>query len=364
MKELWGSVRFNAKRKLWWVDGYWQGKRIGIFSIPTRSGFLSCKNKELAEYLQVEISKEIAEGTFKPERYKKSNPLVMAAAANEWLKLKKPNIKYKTWAGYKYQIDNYIIPLIGNEYLPHINHQKLQIFVNELIERELEVKTRKNIYSLLYQILSDHFKSGFIPQMPAGIKFSEEVKTIEWLTMDQQLSILEAIPERHRYIFRFIFATGVRPGEARALRKKDVHEDRIDIKKTFSEVKGGQDLSIVKNKREQAIPMYAEVRALLDEVPPNLTHFVFINPDTSKPYTRFMNRTWWNPACEKVLGYRFPLKNAGRHSLAHQILAGGGSMEDVQNALRHSNASVTRRFYGRPCLPVVGAHVDQIRKVK
>lgn len=362
--KLWGKVRYNKRRELWFVDGEWQGIRRNLYLIPTRSGFLSCKTEDLAVHLQMEISREIAQGTFQPDRYKKTRPLHMAKYAKSWLEDQKPNIKYKTWMGYRGIIDNYIIPYFGKEYLPYITHEKLKKFVNEQKKTGASTKSCKNRYALLYQILSDAKKSGYISEMPAPIEFSSEVKVIEWLTQEQQQAILAEIPIRHSYIFRFIFATGVRPGEARALRKKDLREDRIYIKKTMSEVKGGEAPTIVKNKREQAIPFYAEVRTLLEDMPHNLDQFVFVNPDTGRTYSKVALYHIWNPACQKVLGYKFPLKNAGRHSLANQILAAGGTYEDVRNALRHSTENVAREHYARPNLKVVGSKVDKMRSRK
>jgi hypothetical protein len=56
--KLWGVIRYNSKRKRWFVRGRWQGKRIQFTLIPTKSDFLPCTTEDHAKWLQVDISKE------------------------------------------------------------------------------------------------------------------------------------------------------------------------------------------------------------------------------------------------------------------------------------------------------------------
>ena len=51
-----------------------------------------------------------------------------------------------------------------------------------------------------------------------SLQLSFELPEIEYLTMDQQQSVLDHIPPRDRPIFEFMMEYGVRPGEARAFK--------------------------------------------------------------------------------------------------------------------------------------------------
>jgi integrase len=159
--------------------------------------------------------------------------------------------------------------------------------------------------------------------------------------------------------------TGVRPSEARALRKKDIKSDHILIAVTFAPKEGGGEaLKVVKNRKEEAIPLYDAVRELLAGIPGNLTEFVFINSDTGKPYTFHFNQNIWNPACKRALGYVVRLNNAGRHSFANQLLAAGEDLENVSALLRHSSTGITKKNYGRPHLQVLKRKVDNVQRLK
>ena len=356
--KLWGMIAFNPDRGHWCVRGKWQGKRLYFSQIPTAAGgFLPCKTEDMAKYLQIEISKEMAPGkVFNPARYKPSRPLHVESYSLKWLDLKRPNLDFSTWKGYRAYIVNWINPMLGDKYLPDLNHETIMEFLNGI---DRSIKYKKNIYGCLYAMLNDARRSGYISQLPDHVTFSLPRKKIEWLSRSRQDDILREIPPRHRFIFKFLFLTGVRPSEARALRKKDIDGDHIVIARTFAPGPGKETSKIVKNKREQAIPLYAAVQTLLDEMPITLSPFVFVNPDTGKPYSKNINRDIWNPACMKVLGFIFPLNNAGRHSFANQMLEAGIDIETVSTLLRHSKTSVTKDSYARPNLKVIGGLVDR-----
>ena len=357
--QRWGVVFWNETRGHFAVKGKWQGKRRYFSQIPVRGGrFLTCTSREMADYLQEEISKEITRGCFNPSRYQHAQPLHMGHYAPRWLELKRPNLAGKTAAIYQTYISTWIIPGLGNEYLPDINHEKIMAFLNGI---DRSSKYKRNIYGCLREILSDACKSGYISQVPEHVTISLEQRRIEWLGREQQEAILAKIPVEHRHIFRFLFLTGVRPSEARALRKTDIRDDHILIANTFAPVKGGEALKIVKNKKEQAIPLYEAVRRLLDEIPPTLSPFVFLNPETGRPYSKNINRDIWNPASMAALGYVFPMNNAGRHSFANQLLEAGIDIETVSALLRHSSTTVTKSNYARPNLKVIGGAVDRVQ---
>ena len=89
-----------------------------------------------------------------------------------------------------------------------------------------------------------------IPAMP-DIKVPEP--QIKFLVSEQQAQILSAIPEEHRPIFAFMFVTGCRPGEVRALRWDCVYlsEGFLVIRRAFS---GDYLREIPKKGKQKAIP--------------------------------------------------------------------------------------------------------------
>lgn len=366
--KAWGHVSENKGKGHWYVRGTWQGKRWYFSQIPTIHGFISCKTKELAIILQGEISKEIERGVFNPARYSVARPLHLKAFAADWLERVKPTLKYATWKGYRTYVTHYINPILGEVFIPDLNYNHyLKIWTGA----KKSEKYRKNILAALYAMMEDARRSGHIVQVAEKIifkgKFQVPVKNPEWIDRGTQESILNEIKAEDRPLFQFIFVTGVRPSEARALAKADLYRDKgyITIRRTFAPIeKGGEALKEVKQKKEGNIPFYDALIPILESMPANLTSFVFVNPRTGRPYTKNINRDIWDPASIRALGYVVPLNNAGRHSWGSQMSEAGLDMESIRDGLRHSTTKTTRDFYANPSLNRLKKAVDNVRALK
>jgi len=359
----WGQITHNKQRGTYAVRGMWQGKRWYFSHYNSDLGPRTCASFEEAKHLQMVISSEIANGIFNPERYSKQKPLHVKTYIKHWLKQVEPNISYSTLKAYR-AAARYIECGLGDVFLPDLNYERIRKWVNGL---KLNIKTKKNYHGVLVCMLRDAKRSGHIPQMPDVVRFSGGLsipqKKPDWIDAKTQGAILQEIPRPHRPIFQFLFATGVRVSEARALRRCDVFRDRgyIVIRQTFAPTRhGGESLVVVKQKQERTIPFYDALQVFWDSIPIHLnSEFVFINPDTGRPYTKNINRDIWNPACKRCLGYVVPLNVAGRHSFGTQLAMRGVGMESIRDLLGHSDTGVTRRHYANPSLDAMKKIVEK-----
>jgi integrase len=368
----WGTIVYVRKRDCFAVRGTWQGEQLFFSRYYSSLGWRTCRTENEAKLLQTIIGSEIASGRFNPVRYKKRKPMHVKNYILRWIENIKPNLAYSTYKAYQAAI-KYIVPEfpqgLGDIFIEDVNYEKILTWFNNL---DLHIKTKKNYHGVLAAMLNNAHKSGHIAQMPRLVEFkhgnSIPQKDPAWLTQEIQHKILERISIADRPIFVFIMTTGVRPSEARALQKADLYPEHgyIAIRNTFAPIKGGEQLKPVKQKRERRIPFYAALHVLFDSTPKNLTPFVFINPRTGKPYSKNINRDIWNPACKKVLGYVFPLNNAGRHSFANQLLEKGVDIKTVSLLLGHSNINTTQAHYGDPRSGLEAARkiVDNVRNLK
>jgi integrase len=259
----WGKLWLNPQTRAWVVKGRWQGKRQYFSEIPTvGGGWLVCRSKEMAEHLQHLISIESERGSFNPARFRKAKPLHTGNYARKWLEDQKPAVKFSTRRCYRAYIDLWIDPLLGKEYLPDISHEKIKRFLNAIPKSP---KYKKNIQALLFEILRDARDNGYLSQVPALIPIKIEQKKIKHLDAETRQAVLEKIPARHRPIYAFLFATGCRVSEARALRKTDVKRDCIVIAGTFApSADGGEAWQIVKQSREEAVPLTEGARLAIE----------------------------------------------------------------------------------------------------
>jgi integrase len=179
-------------------------------------------------------------------------------------------------------------------------------------------------------------------RVPPFPKLSYELPEIEYLTLDQQESILEKIPERDRPIFQFMMEYGCRPGEARALQKDCIIDGEMVIKRTFSD---NLLRETTKTGRIRRFPITSYFQRILTDMERHLSPFVFIRDD-GKPYTSKNLNKIWHKACAEA-GIKIKLYNGVRHSLGCQLLDMGYDLSLVQDQLGHTKPEMTRRYAKR-----------------
>ena len=341
MSNSWGKVVFIKKRNSYAVRGQWQGKRLFFSEYHSDLGRKTCKTEQEALQLQMIISNEISQGRFNPLRYKKTKPLALRNYAEKWLEQIRSSISFGTWSDYKSSLKLHILPVLGDIFLPDIGYDDLLVLLSSI---KREPKGKRNVFGCLHRLIVDARRAGHISQLPEWIEFrgTNEVvpPPVEYISTQDQMTILNHIPLQHRYIFMFMMATGCRPSEARAFRKQDIKGNHILFAKTFGR---GEQLKEVKQKVVKPWPMTQEVIEILKTVPKNFTRYVFINPVTSKPYTKNINRIW-NKACKQADVEPIRLNKATRHSFACGLLKAGVDLATVSRLLNHSDIRTTKRY--------------------
>jgi integrase len=101
-------------------------------------------------------------------------------------------------------------------------------------------KTIKNILMFLKTFIRCLHEQEYIEKVVFLAK--EELQGLEssykhqWLSSEEQIKLLQYVPNEHSPIIAFLMLQGCRPGEARALRCKDVNlrDSMITVSATFS----------------------------------------------------------------------------------------------------------------------------------
>ncbi len=353
---------FNEQRRRWYVYVEWQGRRYYYSKYLGKvcSGTNPDQPCKIAAAIASEINSEIDKGIFQPGRHHLNSPLYLKNYFEKWIS--SIQVENATIKDYKNSFLNHILPVIGNKYLIDINYDILRDLQNRIKRSN---KGKKNVMGALHKMLTDAIKSGYISQMPVFPGFtgrdSIEEKVPEWLSIQDQLKILAEIQPADQYIFQFIFLTGCRPSEARAFQWRNIRQDRIVFTHAFGPL---EELKPIKNKRQRSFPITAGLRELLNEIPKNLSHYIFLNSKTRRPYTKNINRDIWNPASMKAIGSIFPLNNAGRHSFANQILEATDNISVVSKALGHSTIQITKKHYGDHSIESMRSIIDNVRKIR
>lgn len=332
-----GSVQYHAPAKRYYISWY----PVRIWKNPiTFEPFWHPKN---AEKILDKMRCEVDAGTFILRTYLPDSPVGLKIVSEDWLKA-----FTKTEATRKFyrKMIKYAIDYFGPDYdIRTFTYSKLQIYYNEL---PFTVRGKYHRLSSLKAMLHFALKDNLIarippfPALPQGL--SDDIR---YLTYDQQQTILQAIPERHRGIFEFAMEYGLRIGEVCALQWDCVTDTEITIKRTVS---NGEVRQSTKTGKSRTLGITGIAKAIIEKARVYPTPHVF-HRGNGKPYTWKILTLLWRKACAAT-GIKINLYNGIRHSLGSQLADEGVPLTTIQDILGHTSIEMTRRYAHRSTVQI------------
>lgn len=161
-----------------------------------------------------------------------------------------------------------------------------------------------------------------------------ETKRLRYLTEDEIKRLLSCC-DRHIYPIVFVaLHTGMRKGEILNLRwsQVDLKNDLILLEKT-------------KNGERREIPMSQPLKSLFLRLRASRspdTDYVFVNPETGKPYRRDLKRSFAS-ACRRAGIHDFHFHDL-RHTFASHLVMSGVDLTTVKELLGHKDIKMTLRY--------------------
>lgn len=355
-----GSV--HPHNKNWMISVYWEGKRYRIMRHPiTREPFYS---QRAAEKQLAKIRCEIDECTFSPRAWMPDSPLSVRLYCEEWLDIIAVLPKTKEHL-YRPAVTHHIVPFFGDKDIRKIRYNTIVQFKNYLFGKGLSEKSVYNYVNVLKKILHDAWRNEDIQAVPAFPKLSVTMPDIVYLTQEQQIRLIEAIPERHRPIFQIGMEYGLRNQEVRALQKDCISDTEIIIRRAYTYHRGQEiirETTKTGDKGKRVFGLTTAARDILKSIYPHLSPFVFVKRNWT-PYTnRDLNEIWHK--AEEATGIKCKLQNALRHSLGCQLLDQGVEMDIVRDIYGHTNPKMTGRYAKRSRLVVTEALEKRSKIIK
>ncbi len=318
------------------------------------------------------IEEELRNKTFDPDAYKKQNQSLFFCSIllQKFLGKKLEKVA----PGYKREYKRHVKVFqeyFGDSDVREIASRKIYVsdFIDHLEKTYVKAgtwkhKTLKNCVDKMETFLNwVHDELELIPSVPSFPDIETEASVHTWVRSPDQLKLFAAVRDEDKPIVGFLMLHGIRPGEARALKCKDIDIEgmTIIVHATFSE-----ETRMPRRKGKKAKPLYAPIHPealeylkarkaeALDEA------WVFPNPRTGDHYTQSaMQRLWGNVRRElKVSGIR--LYDASRHSYASQLVAQGVSIHKVKELLGHSSVKTTDDIYAHADLESLRMEIGKV----
>jgi integrase len=334
--------------KRFYIDLWFGKRRIRLFS--DKSGQV-LDSFQRAQNLLSHINYEIKNHTFDPSKYVTSevSEFWVTTLMDRFLEFKIDSIAPSYKKDY-IRMANLVKQFFGTKDVRELRKLDIVNFKNHLGKNfNFKAKTTKNIIDFLKTFLRYlKFDLEVIDNIPAFPEIETQPPQFKWLSGEEQIKLFQFVPEQHRPIISFLMLQGVRPGEARALRCKDVDlkNETITISATFSS-REYRPKRKGRGSQPVTIPIHPEIYDYLsDRVRNNLPEaYVFVNPNTGRHYAETTLRRVWNGIRKRAgINKSLRLYDATRHSFASQLVNSGSSLFKVAKLLGHSSVKTTEKY--------------------
>lgn len=277
------------------------------------------------------------------------------------------NIAPKTMVDAKSTWRNHVEPEFGALPVIEVTKQHVRTWVSELrAAGRSDAVVQKAVIQLsrVMQTAVDHNAVAVNPVRGVGVGASKSgrVHAIDYaLSVEQVMAIVRAIDQRFALLVKFLAFTGVRSGEAYALRVSDLDLNRGQawVGGSLSRVGGVH----TKETKTGAGRVVALVPDLVEELREHVQgkragDYVFTGAEGMPVHASNFGRRQWAPAVAKAravveLPQRVVVHDL-RHFFASWALSNGFPLVTVQQQLGHTSVTTTADMYAR-WVPSAGA---------
>lgn len=175
--------------------------------------------KRSAERVELELLREIADG--------RTERLRLADYATTWMVSKVASLKPSVARKYATSLDLHIVPVLGRYYLDRLKSNHVQDYVSLRVEAGAAPNTIKNEVRVLQVIAKDSVADGYARvywagrvTVPSPVGYTEDDPNL--LTASQLRQMIAHVPPQWRQLVALMAFTGLRWGEASALRFEDI----------------------------------------------------------------------------------------------------------------------------------------------
>lgn len=285
------------------------------------------------------------------------------ALSNEWLENSRINTSYGTYQKKRSVLSTYILPLVDDCFIGKITEKECNSFQQKVSQLNLSTTHKNYILSQYVSIFNYCQKYYKLKNNPASVivKFK---KTYEdslrkkhqemnvWDIETFNKFIVSIDNQKYKTFFILLYFTGLRLGEALALRWEDFTGTTISINKSVTPktCKGSFEVKLPKNTSSiRTIELGQNIANILIEYKKNEMNikgfsenwFIFgrITPFSRTNLERIKNRAIEQTGIRKIRIHDF------RHSHASNLIADGINIVAVSRRLGHSDVNMTLKVY-------------------
>jgi len=263
------------------------------------------------------------------------------------------DLKPTTRAAYEWILTKHIGPKWGATPLISVTHAGVQAWVTDLGTRYAPATVRK-VHVVFSGLMNYAVRDRRIPRNPCDDVRLPRLKGSERAYLShEQVAELAELAEPYKTLIFFLAYTGLRWGEAAALKVKrvDTLKCRLDVAEAITEVGGKVVWGTPKNHERRSVPFPAFLVEMLAEQCAGKGREDLLFTTKRGMLLRGSNfRTSFFDAAALEFAGRHPelpkvTPHALRHTAASLAISAGASVLSVQRMLGHASAAMTLDVY-------------------
>ena len=193
-----------------------------------------------------------------------SKTMTVQQLYDEYVLSKAHDVRETTLDRFENVLKNHVLDTMGHIKLSKLTVPVVQRWKDEINEKGLALKTRKNIFGAFRNLIGYAVRMEYIPSNPltkvGGFKDANTIqKKIDYYTADEFKKYIAAVKDEaeqkgdyewnYYVFFNIAFFTGARKGEIHALKWTDIEGDTLHITRSIAQkLKGGDRETPPKNK--------------------------------------------------------------------------------------------------------------------
>jgi integrase len=312
------------------------------------------QHKDSAQSHLDKVTADVVRGTYVSPRH---SAVTFGAVAKEWL-AGKATKKPKTVAGYTSLLDTLILPRWRDTKLRDITHADVQRWISQLsvdgsvrtegkgLAASRVIQAHQCMSAVLkYAIRTERLSKNAATGVDLPRKASAEHR---YLTHAQLLRLAHILDDADLGALTLVLGyCGLRTGEARALRARDIKDHTITVRASVTKVDGkGYVEGATKTHRTRWVPVPEFLWDRLEYLTEGAEPDQLVFPGRDDGYlTDFEYRRWFDQAAKEI-GVLGLTPHELRHTCASLAISAGANIKAVQRLLGHETASMTLDEYG------------------
>jgi integrase len=286
-----------------------------------------------------------------PNERQESSPKLVArefprfdAIAEDYLRtFATSQLKPSTELGYRTVLRSFLIPRIGDRAINMIDATTVRSLDAELVERGLKPSTRRQAQAVLRSVLCRYAVEAGILDAPPVFPRMPKVgrKVARAFTREEIDQLLAKTLPVHRVAFMLAAYAGLRAGEVRALRWRDVDLDggRIIVRESMCH----GVTSSPKSGHERVVPLTPELRDVLASVRTRKRDAFVAQTVKGGSWSEFGLLNAFRRACGRagLEGWRL---HDLRHFFVTELFRRGAPAHAVQALAGHADLATTQRY--------------------